>query len=335
MADVALLDELAELLGADDAPQRQAERAAAARRRAEVEHARNVLGMASTTPGMFTAEALADRWAETGPDLTVAERAGADRTWTYGHVIVDEAQELSAMAWRAVMRRCPGRSMTIVGDLAQAGSAASTAEPGPRTWGQVLDPYVPGRWRLAELTVTYRTPEQIMDLAADVLTAAGSSLVAPRSVRASAWDPTAYQVPRIDGPALAPVVAAELDLLDGGRLAVIVAPAGPSPGLLAKALRQALPGVPVGTGSEALEAVVAVLDVDDVKGLEFDAVVLCEPADLLERGGGWGDLYVALTRPTQRLRVVHARPLPPALHRLARDQHRDPVPPGPGRTLAR
>ena len=56
----------------------------------------------------------------------MAERAAADRTWTFGHVIVDEAQELSEMAWRLLARRCPARSMTIVGDVAQTGSAAGT-----------------------------------------------------------------------------------------------------------------------------------------------------------------------------------------------------------------
>ncbi|HEY7858421.1 MAG TPA: AAA family ATPase [Candidatus Nanopelagicales bacterium] len=319
--DIPLLDELADLLGEDDSPSREAGQAASARRRADVEHARSVLGMASTAPGMFTAESLADRWTESGPDLTVAERAEADRTWTYGHVIIDEAQELSPMAWRAMMRRCPGRSMTIVGDLAQTGSAQSGLEPGARSWGDVLDPYVRGRWRLEELTVTYRTPEQIMDLAADVLAASGSSLVAPRSVRASEWDPTSHLVPQVDGESLAPVVAGELELLDGGRIAVVVPRAARHPELSARrvavSLALALPGVQIGVGSDALDAAVAVLDVDDVKGLEFDAVVLCEPADLLDpRGGGWGDLYVALTRPTQRLRVVHSRPLPESLHRL-------------------
>lgn len=329
--DIPLLDELADLLGEDDSPSREAGQAASARRRADVEHARSVLGMDSTAPGMFTAESLADRWTESGPDLSVAERAEADRTWTYGHVIIDEAQELSAMAWRAMMRRCPGRSMTIVGDLAQTGSAqagsvqtgsaVSGLQPRARAWGDVLDLYVRGRWRLEELTVTYRTPEQIMDLAADVLAASGSSLVAPRSVRASEWDPTSHQVRQLDGESLAPVVAGELELLDGGRIAVVVPRAHRHPELspqrLAAALAQALPWVQIGVGSEALDAAVAVLDVDDVKGLEFDAVVLCEPADLLDpRGGGWGDLYVALTRPTQRLRVVHSRPLPESLHRL-------------------
>ncbi|HSS40789.1 MAG TPA: histidine phosphatase family protein, partial [Polyangia bacterium] len=84
---------------------------------------------------------------------SVAERAMADRTWTFGHVIVDEAQELSPMAWRLLMRRCPARSMTLVGDVAQTGDPAGAA-----SWGGVLAPHVGDRWRLAELTVNYRTP---------------------------------------------------------------------------------------------------------------------------------------------------------------------------------
>ena len=69
--------------------------------------------------GMVSAEMLADRVSQGGPTLTLAERARADRTWTYGHVVVDEAQELGTMAWRALARRCPVRSFTVVGDLAQ------------------------------------------------------------------------------------------------------------------------------------------------------------------------------------------------------------------------
>ncbi len=132
-ADVPLLDEAAELLGEDD----QAERAQAA------EDARRRARPSSTTPGRCSrrpAPAAAwsaprcspDRFAHGGPRLTTAERAAADRTWTYGHVVVDEAQELSAMAWRMLLRRCPTRSMTIVGDVAQTAAPAGRARLGPR-----------------------------------------------------------------------------------------------------------------------------------------------------------------------------------------------------------
>jgi DNA helicase IV len=319
--DVPLLDELAELLGDEDASPQQ-DRARAAARRADLEHARSVLRMASTAPGMLTAEALADRWAESGPTLSVADRAAADRTWTYGHVIVDEAQDLSPMAWRVLMRRCPRRSMTLVGDLAQAGT-----DVGARTWAEVVEPYVAGAWRLEELAVTYRTPAQIMAVAGDVLAASGSNLVAPTSVRHGDWEPTAHPVEVIDAARLHPILETELELLDGGRLAVVLPRAGLADGVtaadLARQLSVVLPDVRFGSGADALDDPVAVLTVDEVKGLEFDAVVLCEPAAILDRGvGGWGDLYVALTRPTQRLRVVHARPLPEAMARLQEPSRR-------------
>src|SRR6185369_16313467 len=92
--------------------------------------------------------------------MTVAERAAADRQWAYGHIIVDETQELSPMAWRMVMRHSPNRSLTLVGDVAQ------TSEPsGTSSWAQVLEPYVEQRWRLDRLTVNYQTPAEIMAVA--------------------------------------------------------------------------------------------------------------------------------------------------------------------------
>ena len=118
-----------------------------------------------------------------------AERAAADRTWTYGHVIVDEAQELSAMAWRVLMRRCPTRSMTVVGDVAQTGSPAGAA-----SWAEMLDPAPgPAAWRLEELTVNYRTPAEIMAVADEVLAAGSSAATAGRAVRSTGVRPWALR----------------------------------------------------------------------------------------------------------------------------------------------
>ena len=125
---------------------------------------------------------IADRNAEAGASGMLAERALQDRTWAYGHVIVDEAQELSAMAWRMVLRRCPARSMTVVGDLAQ------TSTPGGAdSWAQVLDPVAAGRWRTARLTVNYRTPEPVMALAAALLPPAAEPPVSVRDSDESPW----------------------------------------------------------------------------------------------------------------------------------------------------
>src|SRR6201999_1504155 len=104
--------------------------------------------------------------------------AATDPDWEFGHVIVDEAQELSPMAWRMLMRRCPLRSMTVVGDVAQA-----SAPWGGRSWRSALDPVARGRWQIAELSVNYRTPSEVMAVAADVLDAVDPQATPPSSVR--------------------------------------------------------------------------------------------------------------------------------------------------------
>ena len=254
---------------------------------------------------LVDASTLADWNRDPGQQLTTAERAWADPDWAYGHVIVDEAQELSAMAWRMVMRRIPTRSMTVVGDVAQRGSAA-----GARSWAQMLDPYVKGRWREELLTVNYRTPAEIMAVAADVLAAVAPGELPPESVREEGVPPRAVrglgQVPA--------VVAEELDgLEDGGRLAVI------APGDRIAELTRALPAAFLGDQAEVLDSPVALLTVNQSKGLEFDRVVLVDPAQILAQSPAGGhDLYVAITRATHRLTVVHDGDLPEPLRRLAR-----------------
>ena len=254
------------------------------------------------------AATLADWNRDPGQQLTTAERAWADPSWAYGHVIVDEAQELSAMAWRMVMRRIPTRSMTVVGDVAQRGSAA-----GARSWAQMLDPYVKGRWREELLTVNYRTPAEIMAVAADVLAAVAPGERPPESVREEGEAPRAVR-----GLARVPdVVAKELAEMgagsgQGGRLAVI------APGNLIGELARALPEAVPGDRAEVLDSPVALLTVGQAKGLEFDRVVLADPAGILAQSPAGGhDLYVAITRATHRITVVHDGDLPPSLHRLA------------------
>ena len=311
VSDVPLLDEAAELLGEDDSTAQQA-RIAAQERRADIEYARGALQL-SGAGAFVSAEQLASRFADEGPVLSVAERAAGDRTWAYGHVVVDEAQELSAMAWRLLMRRCPTKSMTLVGDVAQTGSAA-----GARSWESVMAPHVDDRWRLAELTVNYRTPAQVMRLASAVLKAAGVAAEAPRSVREGDFPPVAQRIPA--GPAaltdVVDGVRVELSVLGDGRLAVI-APHALADSVFA-GLRDAFSSEVVQHGATALDAPVAVLTVADAKGLEFDAVVLLEPAQILaESPRGANDLYVAITRPTQRLHVLHSGALPPGFESLS------------------
>jgi DNA helicase IV len=312
-ADVPLLDEAAELLGdVDRLGQQDAEL-----RARQLAYAQGVLDVAEgsrsidledpreemlTATDMLNAERLADRHLE-DEYRTVAQRAAADRKWTFGHVVVDEAQELSAMTWRVLMRRCPSRSMTVVGDVAQTGDPA-----GASSWAQILEPHVGGRWRMAELTVNYRTPAEVMDLAAQVLAKIDPGLEPPRSVRSSGEEPWRE---RIYAERFATRVAElarqeERGLGGEGRLAVIVPRSRADE--FARAVRRVLPDAAYGDDPD-LERRTVVLTVRQAKGLEFDSVIVADPDRIVaDAPRGHGDLYVAVTRATRRLGL--AEPLP-------------------------
>ncbi|MGW3593505.1 HelD family protein [Streptomyces sp. NPDC005167] len=309
-ADVPLLDETAELLGQDN---RAAEAAAAAERAEGVAYAQRVLDLAAgegedeeSLTGMLDAETLADRHEERMV-RTVAERALADRDWVFGHIIVDEAQELSQMAWRLLMRRCPTRSMTLVGDVAQTGDAA-----GASSWASALAPHVGDRWRQVSLTVNYRTPAEIMASTAEVLAALGPGLQLPRSVRETGLEPWRMRTePGLLARTLADRAAKEAAALEDGRLAVLVPDARRDE--LGAAVAESVPDAVYGDEPD-LESRVVVLGVRQAKGLEFDAVLIADPAEILARSTrGLNDLYVALTRATQRLGIIHAGPAPAVL----------------------
>ncbi|MDN3254816.1 AAA family ATPase [Streptomyces sp. MA25(2023)] len=307
VADVPLLDEAAELLGVDD---RIARTRAEREREAQIAYAQGVLDVsyASRTyefedkdeedaevllaHDIIDAERFAERQEE-DDHRSAAERAAADRTWAFGHIIVDEAQELSPMAWRLLMRRCPTRSMTLVGDPAQTAEAA-----GVGSWSKILAPYVEDRWEHTRLGVNYRTPAEIMDVAAAVVRAEDPSFAPPSSVRSTGVRPWIRSTD--DLPAAVAEAVGELTP-EEGRLAVI------APRELHAALAARLDGVTAGAEPDLTRSVV-LLDPRQSKGLEFDSVLVVEPGRY-----GTSDLYVALTRATQRLGVLHTEPLPKGL----------------------
>ena len=184
--------------------------------------------------------------------------------------------------WRALMRRCPGRSFTVVGDLAQRRSVA-----GATSWDTMMEPYVPGRWVYRSLSMNYRTPAEIMTVAAALLAEFAPGVQPPESVRTCGVQPWSRRVTEDELPA----AIEEFVRGEAGRegTSVVIGP----------------PGVP--------GAVMA----SETKGLEFDAVLVVKPERILADGPrGAAELYVALTRATQRLGVLHQGPLPQALTRL-------------------
>jgi DNA helicase IV len=302
-SDVALLDEAAELLG-EQTDDDTGSAAAAAERADEVAFASTVLELSPEAAEMTTADVLADRYGAVAGRRSLSDHAAGERGWAFGHVVIDEAQELSAMQWRMLMRRCPSKSMTVVGDTAQTGSPA-----GAKSWGQMLDRYVRDRWRLQELTVNYRTPGRIMQVATATLAAAGIRATALTSAREGDWPPSAEQVSTSLAEHAVRAAQAELALLGAGRLAIIT-PRSEYAAVAAAVSRE------FGTPENGDDAV-SVLTASQSKGLEFDGVVLVEPIDIVtEAVRGPSDLYVAMTRSTQRLRIVHRQPLPASLSQL-------------------
>ncbi|MFE2915839.1 HelD family protein [Kitasatospora indigofera] len=306
VADVPLLDEAAELLGPLPGGA-GTDRAAAVAEARELEFAKLVLEDFGEGLVEIDAEMLARQYRGEQSLRPLAERAAEDRTWAYGHVIVDEAQELSPMDWRMLTRRCPGRSMTIVGDLAQTGAPA-----GLSSWGEALDEYTAGRWRTVELSVNYRTPAEIMRVTEGVLRTLDPALGAPVAVRGGGIPPWSLRIPEGDrGPALRSAVEKEIAALDGGRTAVVHAPTLPAE--LVEELA-GLDGVAVFDDPSALDSPVVLLTAGQSKGLEFDTVLVVEPAEILAaHNRGANDLYVALTRATKSLGVIHSGELPELL----------------------
>ena len=196
----------------------------------------------------------------------------------------------------------------MVGDIAQA-----TGPRAPRSWDDVTR-HLPRRRpaKLVELTVNYRTPAEVMDLAGAMLRAAAPEMRQPTSVRRTDQIPT---IEPVEGERLLTEVAArasaESAVVAGGTVAVVSALSMVDE--LASALAAA--DLPFGEAStQGLESPITLVAVEDVKGLEFDSVIVVEPAKIVaESAQGLRALYVSLTRPTRRLSVLHAHPLPDAL----------------------
>ncbi|MFJ3533662.1 HelD family protein [Streptomyces sp. NPDC090132] len=265
-------------------------------------------------PGGLVEELLAQAGAlaEHLPGLTAQERSlllrGPDDPWTgadvplldeaaslvegppertYGHVVVDEAQELTAMQWRMIVRRCPARAMTLVGDFAQAGPVATA-----RDWTEALSPHVGPRFKLHNLTVSYRTTQEILESVRDLLTRIAPDQKPTRSLR-SGESPRSVTTPQ-DGSVTAVVqeLRAQSAAHPDELLGVICADTRVSELTALGIVDQA-----------------RIVPASEARGLEFDGVVVLNPEEIITaRPGGERDLYVALTRATKRLCTITAQP---------------------------
>ncbi len=296
-SDIALVDEADALLGPPEAA-RPAHRSGRAAETEALEVAGRVVDELGLR-GRVSATELAARFAPPNarPDTSSGLRI-------YGHVLVDEAQDLTPMEWRMLARRSPSGSMTLVGDFGQASRPGAAAG-----WDEVLDSVPRARGtRFVTLTVNYRTPAEIMELAHRILSVAAPQAEPSRAVRNTGSRPRFVAVAA--GELVSGAAHAARDAVAAGGLVAVIAP-----GSLHDALVDALADVRAVAGAAAaIEAPVAVLTPVDAKGLEFDHVVVVEPAELVTPDPvGLRLLYVAVTRATRTLAVVHAAPLPEAL----------------------
>ncbi|MFJ9055322.1 HelD family protein [Streptomyces sp. NPDC102409] len=243
----------------------------------------------------------------------------------YGHIVVDEAQDLTPLQARALRRRCAvGGSMTVLGDLAQA--------TGPHThlsWdplGTLLSDH--GDWRVAELNTSYRVPAEIMEFVAPLARAVAPGLPYPRAVRKAGED------------AVRTVATEPWKLLDD-TVAQMTRLVGTSDGSTPRSVAVIVPDdsswldeisrrLDEGSGLTGMSReAVSVLAAAQAKGMEYDHVLVVEPATIADRGpAGLRQLYIALTRSTQSLTVLHTSPLPEVL------THPDAVPHVPAEETA-
>ena len=299
ISDIPLIDELEELLGTLDLASAQKRRAEEQREKEERERANEALKATGLGGGIVTADMLMRQTQEAPSLRPLAERARADRSWTYGHIVIDEAQDLSPMAWRCLLRRCPSRSMTVVGDLDQ-----KRGHRRPNSWKQALGPAARAFNEEFVLSISYRTPRALTRIAQAVMAQHGTPVLYP--MEAVRDVPDCYQVSHTHKDTLkecvSQIVSAMEERLDReegegkGRICVIVPDA------------QAQLWHADESGASALDQRVSYLTAAGSKGLEFDSVVVVEPGAILDQGSG--DLFVALTRATHDLHAVTTTQLP-------------------------
>ena len=299
--DIAILDEFAELLGPFESQEEKIKKAHKQKEKKELHsyinqtlHSMNVGG------GIVNADMLYERLSVSSGN-SLSQQAQRDRSWTYGHIVVDEAQELTYMEWEMLIRRCPSRSMTIVGDVDQKPQGAPQGG-----WASLIG-RLAHNTTIYTLHTSYRTPQTILEHAYRALHHAGHT---PESLHAARNEEDCYTTIHSTSNNIPHTIERELHQAhqrlraihgeDIGTIGVITPHNFP----LNQEVRER---INANTGPISI----SLLTSEESKGLEFDDVILIEPAQLLREGPG--HLYVALTRPTHHITVIYSDILPQGL----------------------
>lgn len=287
--DMALIDECDALCGPVSAARPRKNKNSY---NSDVESASRVIGELGLS-GYMTASELAQRY---GTHEGVSD-SPKDEIRVFGHVLVDEAQDLTAMQWRMIARRCPSMSMTVVGDFAQASLPGACKD-----WDdveEILQGVGPTSPQTVLLSVNYRTPAEVMELAHDVMREVSPELAQTEAVREVG---------------VAPVVISVLNPLESVKDMVGAAMArGGTVSVIAHEehhddIVSALSDFGASSDpGQSIDAPVAVMRAADAKGLEFDHVIVVDPHEIVgdvRRPAGWKSLFVTFTRATQTLAVI-------------------------------
>ncbi len=242
------------------------------------------------------------RWSAADAVLIDEARDLITRTPSLAHVVVDEAQDLSPMECRALGRRCSTGAATVLGDLAQG-----TTPWAASSWASLLSNLGKPDTDVRELSVGYRVPRQILDYASSLLAVIAPELRPASSLRA---DPGALSVTRVPSTTLAREVVAACTQACARPGSVAVIAADPQ----VRSLASALEAAGLEHGAPGSDTRLTLVPVTLAKGLEFDHVIVVEPARIAQsEARGLQRLYVALTRAVSRLTILHAEPLPAPL----------------------
>ena len=300
--DIPLLDTAMDLLGEEEVRKKGPSSS-----RADKEFAKSTMAMFGVSPSLVSASDLLSSLSPS-ERKSVVEQAAVDRKWQFGHIIVDEAQELTAMQWRMLRKRSASKSFTIVGDVAQTSSLAGT-----RSWKKSLSPVFGRDWTLCPLEIDYRNPREVVEEASQFAKKEGLNSEDIKAVRSVEGSLEKVESEDIEKEAVSKLVECAKKFIHSSMGTVALITEKKDVEKMSARVNAALEKEFGKAETDRLtrngwKSQIAVRGTEEIKGIEYDAVVLMDPPEPEgegeERKIAASRLYIAMTRPTQKLVIV-------------------------------
>ena len=300
--DIPLLDTAMDLLGEEEVRKKGPSAS-----RADKEFAKSTMAMFGVSPSLVSASDLLSSLSPS-ERKSVVEQAALDRKWQFGHIIVDEAQELTAMQWRMLRKRSASKSFTIVGDVAQTSSLAGT-----RSWKKSLSPVFGRDWTLCPLEIDYRNPREVVEEASQFAKREGLNSEDIKAVRSVEGSLEKVESEDIEKEAVSKLVECAKKFIHSSMGTVALITEKKDVEKMSARVNAALEKEFGKAEADRLtrngwKSQIAVRGTEEIKGIEYDAVVLMDPPEPEgegeERKIAASRLYIAMTRPTQKLVIV-------------------------------